>query len=270
MKQAQIIPAWKDKIVYSENGPHHQILLEDDTYRAVLVGIEAGQSISPHPGLSAVYHILEGTGWVIIDGDRTPVGPGAMVVVSQGSLRGFEAETRLAFLGSHPARKTIAPKPPLNIRLMLIIGPLLMLALMVGFMVMFMMMAPAGIQNMGLAMGGLIVLPVIAMLVIMGIMAFFFRRMMGGRGSPMDMMAAHNKAHPAQAQENPVDTQTYHIPGVSCAHCKMTIERKIGKIPGVGSVNVDVNTRQAVIGFGPPTTRAEIETALAEIGYPSS
>ena len=268
MKPAQIIPNWKDKIIYSENGPQHQILLEDDTYRAVLVGIEAGQRIAPHPGMSAVYQILEGSGWAVVDGERTQVGPGAVIAVTRGSSRGFEAETRLAFLGSHPAKKAAAPKTPMKMGLMLMAGPLLMLALMGGVMVMFMMMAPAGIQNMGLAMGGLIALPLILMLVMMGVMAFFVRRMMGA-GSLMAMMSGHNKAHHDPVKVESLNTHTYSIPGVSCAHCKMTIEGKISKLPGVESVVVDVNTRTAVIGFGSPATLTGIEAALAEIGYPA-
>ena len=167
-----------------------------------------------------------------------------------------------------PAKKAAAPKPPLKMGLMLMIGPLLMLLVMAGVMVMFMMMAPAGIQNMGLAMGGLIVLPVILMAVMMGVMIFFFRKMMGSSGFPMAMMGGRGQSHHTHVQADSPETETYHIPGVSCAHCKMTIEQNIGKISGVGSVNVDVNTRQAVIAFGPPATRVEIEKALGEIGYP--
>ena len=61
---------------------------------------------------------------------------------------------------------------------------------------------------------------------------------------------------------------TYRIPAVSCAHCKMRIETKLGALDGVDSVNVDVDTKQAVIEFSPPETKALIEAVLDEIGYP--
>ena len=66
-----------------------------------------------------------------------------------------------------------------------------------------------------------------------------------------------------------MNTLNYTIPSVSCAHCKMTIEREIGDLPGVASVNVNIDTQQAVIEFDLPATKDEIESILAEIGYPA-
>lgn len=63
-------------------------------------------------------------------------------------------------------------------------------------------------------------------------------------------------------------TLTYNIPNVNCGHCKMMIERKVGELAGVASVDVSVDAKQAVIQFGSPATEAEIESLLAEIGYP--
>ena len=63
-------------------------------------------------------------------------------------------------------------------------------------------------------------------------------------------------------------TVTYSVPAVSCGHCKMRIERSVGELPGVASVEVDVDARQAVIAYGPPATPTEIEALLEEIGYP--
>ena len=66
-----------------------------------------------------------------------------------------------------------------------------------------------------------------------------------------------------------MNTLNYTITSVSCAHCKMTIEREIGDLPGVASVNVNIDTQQAVIEFDLPATKDEIESILAEIGYPA-
>ena len=66
-----------------------------------------------------------------------------------------------------------------------------------------------------------------------------------------------------------MNTLNYTIPSVSCAHCKMTIEREIGDFPGVTSVNVDIDTQQAVIEFDLPATKDGIESMLSEIGYPA-
>ena len=49
----------------------------------------------------------------------------------------------------------------------------------------------------------------------------------------------------------------------------MTIKHEVGKLSGVASVNVNVDSKQAIIKLDPPpATKAEIEALLAEIGYP--
>jgi quercetin dioxygenase-like cupin family protein len=73
-------------------------LAEDEKQKTILGGLEAGQRIPVHPEALAVYHFLEGTGWMIVDDDRYPVSPGATVITPEGSKRGVEAKTRLVFL----------------------------------------------------------------------------------------------------------------------------------------------------------------------------
>jgi len=65
-----------------------------------------------------------------------------------------------------------------------------------------------------------------------------------------------------------MNTVTYTIPRISCGHCKMNIERELGKLSGVASITVDVNSKKAIIKYESPATEAEIETLLIEIGYP--
>lgn len=96
---ATLFPSWKEVVVFSPEGPQPQILLETEKSRAVIAGLEPGQKIPAHPEGPAVYHFLEGSGWMIVDGERLPVQPGATVVTPAGAARGMEAETRLVFLG---------------------------------------------------------------------------------------------------------------------------------------------------------------------------
>ncbi|MBI3760503.1 MAG: hypothetical protein HY260_01390 [Chloroflexi bacterium] len=96
-----LYPNWKEKVVFSAAGPQPQTLVETDKFKAVLVGLEAGQKIPQHPAPIAVYHFLEGTGWMIVNGERFAVAPGVTVVAPHGAKRGVEAETRIAFLGVH-------------------------------------------------------------------------------------------------------------------------------------------------------------------------
>ena len=94
---------WKEKVVYSAAGPQPQILLENEKLKVLIAGLEPGQVIPPHPESWAVYHFLDGTGWMRVDGERFAVGPGATVITPAGTARGIEAETRLAFLATRVA-----------------------------------------------------------------------------------------------------------------------------------------------------------------------
>ncbi len=91
---------------------------------------------------------------------------------------------------------------------------------------------------------------------------------MAKKGGLMSGMMGHNHNPQLQLEETEMTTITYNIPAVSCGHCKMTIEREVGKLPGVSSVNVDVRSKQAIIKLVIPVTGSEIESLLAEIGYP--
>ncbi|MDE3088006.1 MAG: cupin domain-containing protein [Chloroflexota bacterium] len=98
-----LYPDWRDKVVFSSDGPKPQTLMDSDKFKVVVGGLEAGQKIPPHPEGESVFHFLEGTGWMNVDGERFAVKPGATVVTPAGAARGIEAETRLAFLAARVA-----------------------------------------------------------------------------------------------------------------------------------------------------------------------
>ncbi len=98
MARAELFPDWREKIVYSKEGPKPQLLLDSEKVKVVLAGLEAGAKIPPHPEGQGVYHFLEGRGWMTVNDELLTVGPGATVLVPAGATRGMEAETRLAFL----------------------------------------------------------------------------------------------------------------------------------------------------------------------------
>lgn len=91
-------PDWHEKVVFSPGGPQPQILAEDEKLKLIMGCLEAGQKIPTHPEALAVYHFLEGTGWMIVDDERYPISPGATIITPEGAKRGVEAETRLVFL----------------------------------------------------------------------------------------------------------------------------------------------------------------------------
>ncbi|MCP4419566.1 MAG: cupin domain-containing protein [Chloroflexi bacterium] len=95
-----IYPDWKDKAVYSDEGPQPQVLMVDEKVKLILGGLLPGQQIPEHAEAQAIYHFLEGRGWMTIDGERTAVSSGATIVMPEGTTRGMEAETRLTFLAT--------------------------------------------------------------------------------------------------------------------------------------------------------------------------
>jgi quercetin dioxygenase-like cupin family protein len=106
MDGTNYFPAWRERIRYAGPRPEPTILHDDPGVRTVLVGLEPGGRIPPHAERLAVYHFLEGSGSMTVDGERYPVTAGATVIAPAGSSRGIEAETRLAFIavrvGSDP------------------------------------------------------------------------------------------------------------------------------------------------------------------------
>ena len=99
MTQTTLFPVWREKVVYSADGPQPQVLMANDKVKVIVAGLEPGQKIPEHTENSAIYHFLEGSGWMLVDGQRLAVTAGATIVMPDGSVRGMEAETRLAFLG---------------------------------------------------------------------------------------------------------------------------------------------------------------------------
>jgi quercetin dioxygenase-like cupin family protein len=93
-----LFPDWRELVRYAAPGPQPTLLLDEPGIRVLIAGLEPGARIPAHPERRAVYHILEGDGWVSLDDDRRAVSAGATVIVPSGTSRGFEARTRLAFL----------------------------------------------------------------------------------------------------------------------------------------------------------------------------
>ncbi|MCP4418734.1 MAG: cupin domain-containing protein [Chloroflexi bacterium] len=103
MNKATLYPDWKEKIVYGTDGPEPQILMADEKVKVILGGLKPGQKIPDHAEAQAIYHFLEGSGWMTVDGEQMPVTAGATIVMQKGCVRGMEAETQLAFIATRIA-----------------------------------------------------------------------------------------------------------------------------------------------------------------------
>ena len=63
-------------------------------------------------------------------------------------------------------------------------------------------------------------------------------------------------------------TITYSIPDINCKHCVHTITTELSDLPGVQSVQGDLDTRMVTVTFDAPATQQQIEETLIEIDYP--
>jgi copper chaperone len=61
---------------------------------------------------------------------------------------------------------------------------------------------------------------------------------------------------------------TYHIPDMSCGHCKATVEKTIHALEPTAQIEFDMAARR--ISVESSTDAARIKTALAEAGYPAA
>ncbi len=90
----------KAKAVFATDGPKPQFLIDMPQFKALVVGLEAGGQIPVHPGETAMYHFLEGTGLMTVGDESFEIKPGVTIVVPSGERRGMNAKTRVIFLGS--------------------------------------------------------------------------------------------------------------------------------------------------------------------------
>lgn len=93
-------PKWQEVVNYSPEAPKPQVLMSDDNVKVIMAGLEPGQKIPAHPEAEAVYHFLEGSGWMYINGERMAISAGTTIIMPAGTVRGVEAETRLAFMAA--------------------------------------------------------------------------------------------------------------------------------------------------------------------------
>jgi copper chaperone len=58
----------------------------------------------------------------------------------------------------------------------------------------------------------------------------------------------------------------YSVPGVSCGHCRAGITGEVEKVPGVSSVDVDLDAKRVSVA-GERLDDAAIRGAIDEAGY---
>jgi copper chaperone CopZ len=62
--------------------------------------------------------------------------------------------------------------------------------------------------------------------------------------------------------------KTVKVPNISCGHCVATIEREVGRLPGVTSVKADRASKEVTVAWKPEATDwSSIERAMKDINY---
>lgn len=54
------------------------------------------------------------------------------------------------------------------------------------------------------------------------------------------------------------------VPSISCGHCKATIETAVGSVPGVDTVDVDIDAKSVSVVGG---DSAAVAAAIEDAGY---
>jgi copper chaperone len=62
------------------------------------------------------------------------------------------------------------------------------------------------------------------------------------------------------------ETRGYSVPGVHCAHCRAAITEEVVALPGVESVDVDLEAKRVTV-VGSVLDDAAIRAAIDEAGY---
>jgi copper chaperone CopZ len=65
-----------------------------------------------------------------------------------------------------------------------------------------------------------------------------------------------------------METKTFQAPAIHCGHCTMTIQRELGELEGIKSVQADLNTKMVTVSWDTPATWDKVKSLMEEIGYP--
>ncbi len=63
-----------------------------------------------------------------------------------------------------------------------------------------------------------------------------------------------------------METTSYTVPGMSCDHCTRAVGGAVSSVPGVRSVEVDLETKLVTVR-GDALSDAALRAAIAEAGY---
>ncbi|MDX1991085.1 MAG: heavy-metal-associated domain-containing protein [bacterium] len=65
-----------------------------------------------------------------------------------------------------------------------------------------------------------------------------------------------------------MESKTFEVPNIGCDGCVRTIKNEVAQLPGVVTVDADVNSRLVTVQWQSPSSWEQIAGKLKEIDYP--
>jgi copper ion binding protein len=62
-------------------------------------------------------------------------------------------------------------------------------------------------------------------------------------------------------------TTVFSVPGMTCGHCKQAVTTEVGKIAGVSSIEVDLDTKKVTVTSSEPLSWSDVVSAIDEAGF---
>ena len=63
-----------------------------------------------------------------------------------------------------------------------------------------------------------------------------------------------------------METLSFTVPAMHCAHCERAVEEEVGAVPGVEAVEIDLESKLVVVR-GAALDDAKLRAAIEEAGY---
>jgi len=67
-----------------------------------------------------------------------------------------------------------------------------------------------------------------------------------------------------------METTRFSVPNISCGHCVKAIQKELGEMAGVTSVEGDPGLKTIKVAWEAPATEKSIKAVLKEINYPAA
>lgn len=62
-------------------------------------------------------------------------------------------------------------------------------------------------------------------------------------------------------------TSTFHVSGMTCGHCEMSVREEVSEVPGIEQVEVSHETGALVVTSEQPVDDSAVLAAVTEAGY---